>query len=55
MLRLEKSARAPENTALKGPELENLCNDRVKIIARRNVYSFCHFFYLDKAPYRRRL
>ncbi len=29
MLRLEKSARAPENTALKGPELENLCNDRV--------------------------
>ncbi len=29
MLRLEKSARVPENTALKGPELENLCNDRV--------------------------
>ncbi len=28
MLRLEKSARVPENTALKGPELENLCNDR---------------------------
>ncbi len=30
MLRLEKSTRVPENTALKGPELENLCNDRVK-------------------------
>ncbi len=30
MLRLEKFARAPENTALKGPELENLCNDRIK-------------------------
>ncbi len=29
MLRLEKFARAPENTALKGPELENLCNNRV--------------------------
>ncbi len=29
MLRLKKSARAPENTALKAPELENLCNDRV--------------------------
>ncbi len=29
MLRLEKSAHDPENTALKGPELENLCNDRV--------------------------
>ncbi len=28
MLLLEKSARTPENTALKGPELENLCNDR---------------------------
>ncbi len=30
MLRLEKFARAPENTALKGPELKNLCNNRVK-------------------------
>ncbi len=33
MLRLEKFARAPENTALKGPELENLCNNRVFQIA----------------------
>ncbi|MEJ2418192.1 MAG: DUF5713 family protein [Exilibacterium sp.] len=29
MLRIEKSARVPENTAQKGPELEYLCNDRV--------------------------
>ncbi|MEJ2442933.1 MAG: hypothetical protein P8Y42_05665 [Exilibacterium sp.] len=27
---MKKSARAPENTALKDPELENLCNDRGK-------------------------
>ncbi len=30
MLRLEKSARDPENTALKAPASKNLCNVRVK-------------------------
>ncbi len=40
MLRLEKSARAPENTARKGPELENLCNDRVNYL--KDIY------YVDK-------
>ncbi|MEJ2446108.1 MAG: hypothetical protein P8Y42_22100, partial [Exilibacterium sp.] len=34
MLRLEKTARDPENTALKGPVLENLCNDRVKALQK---------------------
>ncbi len=33
MLRLEKFARPPENTVLKDPEFENLCNNRVFQIA----------------------
>ena len=32
MLRLEKPARDPENTVLKAPASENLCNIRVNII-----------------------
>ncbi len=43
MLRLEKSARAPENTALKGPELENLCNDRDYSSDTAFIDGFKHF------------
>ncbi len=32
MLRLEKSARGPENTALKGPELENLSTQQLQAL-----------------------
>ncbi len=45
MLWLEKSARVPENTALKGSELENLCNDRVNLpvyICGRSLFAAVH-------------
>ncbi len=55
MLRLEKFARAPENTDLKGPGLENLCNNRVNFCTAyrlnqvmqqlRNYYKICYLYF----------